>query len=868
MGCTAMSRQSKLRTLQDVVAALPRLSGRRAVMVHRDLGASWWSYERLHREVGRVAAGLRDRGVGRGDRVLLWAPNSPEWVAVLFGAAMRGAVVILVDADASAEAVARIAADHGCRVVFGHRDAPEMTARNCCWIVIASLEAIGRDDPPDASRIAVGEDDPVVLLFSSGTTSSPKGVLLSHRNVMCQIDPFVGWRAVVTRLPIRMLVLPPASHVLGLVVGLVLPLSLGLTIVYTAGTHAPTWARVIRDYRVVFALTVPRVLQVLERTVRSTPFGRLRQSLDERLQQSGRWGKIWWPIWARGEIFGRPFFRMFLVGGAHLPPATTRFWRRTGVLVIQGYGLAETSAIVSLSNPFSTRVGHVGRPRRFRAIELAKDGEILVSGPHVALSSCGEQRRDHDRLATGDLGTFDRRGRLTILGRKKDVIVTAEGFNVHPDVVEAEVVRQEGVIDAAVVARTGHEGEEVHAVLRLAASTDATSVVQRANARLDEHQRVRGWTVWPRDEEIPRNLMGKVLRGEVLARLQALWAGQAGSLAIGGGCATLAITIADLQSEPDRRHRIRLVAQYALQDSVVDDGNCRLGDDLGLSSLDVVEVLALLEGGDSAAHSVPFIRPGATVGELRAQVARGTDASTSQVPAGASWSTLPWRIVQPLTRASIIATWAALNARVESTWEIDPTLIHGPLFLAVAPHRHWLDSFVMHRALPRHLRRHLHLLIEHDFSEHFRPQPDTLLRSRSRAAFAYYVGLPALFTFTVLQPHGRTREGLLDAARRIDRGRVLLSFPKGLAFYGNPRPDYHALGIARLAIETGRPILPVHLETQAVSFDWRWRRPRQRIRARFGVPIAAPVDGSAAQLASDVEAAFNRLRDQAAASTS
>jgi 1-acyl-sn-glycerol-3-phosphate acyltransferase len=165
--------------------------------------------------------------------------------------------------------------------------------------------------------------------------------------------------------------------------------------------------------------------------------------------------------------------------------------------------------------------------------------------------------------------------------------------------------------------------------------------------------------------------------------------------------------------------------------------------------------------------------------------------------------------------------------------------------------------------LPRRFRRRLHLLVEHDFSEHFRPDPDTPLRSRLWIAFAYYLGLPALFPFTLLKPHGRTREALFDAARRIDRGRILLSFPKGLSFFGNPEPDRHALGIAKLAIESGRPILPVHLESRHASFDWQWHRPRQRIGVFFGVPVQPAIDAAPENIAAAVETSFARLRDLA-----
>ena len=813
-----------------------------------------------------MARYLRDRGIGRGDRIGVWAPNSPEWVAAFFGAAMRGAVAVLIDSDVTVEGAADIAARERCRLVFcaaAQRIADPQSP--IAWIPLTSMCATPDDATfDDDVVVAVDGDDPVALLFSSGTTAAPAGVLLSHRNVMCQAEPFRRWRRVLSFLPIRMLVLPPASHALGLVSGLVLPLAIGLSVVYTAGTRATTWARVIRDHRIALALAVPRVLQVLERHVRSAPFGSRRRSLETRLREAGHLGRIWWPIWARGEVLGRPLFRLFLVGGAHLPPETARFWRRTCVLVVQGYGLAETSGIVSLSNPFAMTVGDVGRPSRTRHVELAPDGEILVRGPHVALNvrgGNGDAAPTDVVLATGDLGRIDHHGRLTILGRKKDVIVTAEGFNVHPDQVEAALVVERGVLDGAVISTAGAAGEEVHAVLRLADGTEAATAVQNTNARLAPHQRIRSWTIWPDDAEIPRNRMGKVLRSEVAVRARPAPQHREGRASIER------VTLAHLVGEPDRTCRLRLVARYLTQDPApTDAADLRLAEDLGLSSLDIVELIALVESSDSATRPMPSVAPGATLAGLRAQLAardKETGSSSgAEVPTGPAGWTRPLHWLQPVTRPLVTFIWISANVAIDAHWDIEPRRLECPFVIAAAPHRHWLDAFAISRALPWRFARRMHVLVDHDFGEHFRANPGTPLLRRLQTAFAYYVGLPSVFPFTVLTPHGRTMDALIDAARRIDRGRLLLSFPNGLAHPDVPKPDLPGLGVARLAVETGCHILPVHIDSGDVSFDWRWRRPRQRIGVRFGTPIPVGRDATPAGVSAALDAWFTRLNRQ------
>ena len=208
------------------------------------------------------------------------------------------------------------------------------------------------------------------------------------------------------------------------------------------------------------------------------------------------------------------------------------------------------------------------------------------------------------------------------------------------------------------------------------------------------------------------------------------------------------ITLAHLVSERDPSRRFRLIARYLVHNAPPADGaDLRLAEDLGLSSLDIVELLALVEAANWRPASTPFVGPNATVGDLRAQVgprreapADGVrrnvpardDATTSgaNVPSGPAAWTVPLQFLQPVTRTLAIAVWTHFMAVIEPHWAIDTRRLDCPFFLAAAPHRHWLDAFVIDRALPFRLGRRLHLLVEHDFSEHFRPDPDTPLRSR------------------------------------------------------------------------------------------------------------------------------------------
>ena len=219
--------------------------------------------------------------------------------------------------------------------------------------------------------------------------------------------------------------------------------------------------------------------------------------------------KRWWFYRRAHRMFGLKFWAM-VVGAAPLDPDVEAFWGRLGFLVVQGYGLTETAPIVTLNHPFHAARGAVGKPIGGVEVRIADDGEILVRGENVTTGyfNAPEETRSAFRdgwFHTGDIGGFDDQGRLYIRGRKKEMIVTPEGLNVFPEDVERAINDQPGVRDSAVVGApvAGGSAERVQAIVVLAGGADLDDVVRGANARLQDHQKIRLATVWP-GEELPR----------------------------------------------------------------------------------------------------------------------------------------------------------------------------------------------------------------------------------------------------------------------------------------------------------------------------------------------------------------------------
>jgi long-chain acyl-CoA synthetase len=790
---------------------------------------------------------LAAAGIGPGDRIVLRAASSPEWVGLLLGAMLRGAVLVPLDVDAADEQLARIADEVEAKCVLRGDD---------------ELFALFRAPTADAGApvAPVGPNEAALIYFTSGTTSRPRGVVLTHGNLMAQLERFRPWRGLVRLVPFRLMMIAPLSHIQGMVVGLCVPLWLGLGVIYTHSVHPAHLIRSLRGDRVTLLASVPRVLHSLGKALRQRPYGGRGATVDDKLRRaSRRFLRRHYLFRAARHAFGYRFWVIF-VGGAPLPREDEQLWRDTGCFVMQGYGLTETAAIVSVNSPLFSPLGSIGRPLRHQEVRLADDGEILVRGASVTPGyfqdpAANEQSFQDGFLRTGDLAFRDHRDRLFFRGRKKEVIVTGEGFNVYPEDVESRLNQAPGVIDSVVIGidRQGHA--EVHAVLLLQTGASEAEIVAGANRHLQPYQRIRSWTVWPAPD-FPRTSLLKPRRDEISNTV-------AGRRRHSAGEHLPEPTLEEIRMTEDRGRRLDLLVRHLLcREGSGPSG--QLGDtlslvgDLGLSSLDVVELLARLEANVEISLDSATVATGTTVADVRELLRsdRGTP-QPPRLPSGppAWWSTRAGDGVRALVRPALAGAWATLAARIRVRWNAPPPA--PPWVIAAAPHRHWLDVLAIHSALPRLLRSRLAFVTERDFHECFDPAPGTPAKVRLGFAAAYYLGLPAAFRFAVVPSFGSTREGLRAACRLVEQGYSPITFPKGF-FFDPLDAARHDLGATRIAVECGVPILPVWIAGNEHLRMWP-RRDRPEVTVHCGEALPVFPDLSLQRLAADVEAAFANL---------
>src|SRR5687767_7623524 len=506
------------RTLLDFFADVTSDSAAKNAqfLVYDDGYRTWtWTYGDLAAAAHGFARRLRDRHVGAGQAIAIWSENRPEWIAALWGALLEGVVVVPIDYRASPDFLLKVTGivDAKAILVGDAVDASALGSGRSVWNLAeifrlkAEATAENADLRPPASDL--GPNTTAEIIFTSGATAEPKGVVLTHKNILANIIPIEKEMAKYKKYarpfrPIRFLNLLPLSHMSGQAMATFVPPMLPGLVVFTRSYAPDDIVRQIKQRRISVLVCVPKILEVLKDYVI-----RVAPEAAEPPPAGMHWAKRWWYYRRIHRMFGFKFWAM-VVGAAPLDPELEAFWGRLGFLVVQGYGLTETAPIVTLNHPLRARRGAVGKPISGVEIRIAEDGEILVRGENVTSGYFNAPEATREAFEggwfhTGDIGELDAEGRLLIKGRKKEMIVTPEGLNVFPEDVERALLQRPGVIDAAVVGAPvpGSSAERVQAILVLAEGADADAAIRGANATLGDHQKIRGSAIWP-GRELPR----------------------------------------------------------------------------------------------------------------------------------------------------------------------------------------------------------------------------------------------------------------------------------------------------------------------------------------------------------------------------
>ncbi|MGA9883147.1 MAG: AMP-binding protein [Candidatus Acidiferrales bacterium] len=807
------------------------------------------TYGEILDEARRFARELESRGVAKSDTVLLWGEPSLAWIAAFFGCVLRGAVAVPVDQISTPDFVLRVAREVSAKLIVrsGSAAAPQSSIPSLQMELL--LETIAHHSSTPYPSPTLTRDDTLEIIFTSGTTAEPRGVVISHGNILANIEPlereirkYLRYERFVH--PLRFLNLLPLSHIFGQMMSIFIPPLLGGTVIFVETLKPAELIDVIRRERVSVLVSVPRVVESLQREIeRDLERHGETESFRRRFKSSDgkHFLRRWWIFRSIRRHFGWKFWAI-ISGGATLPSYVETFWNRLGYAVIQGYGMTETASLITLNHPFRLGKGSIGKAFPGTELKISDIGEILVRGENIAKSyRKGEHLQpvvgEDGWFHTGDLAELGKDGHLYFKGRQKNVIVTPAGMKVYPDDLQDALRRQKNVRDCVVIGLPRNGNEEPCAALLLdGPGANAAAIVDRANQSLAEYQRIRHWFEWP-DPDFPRTPTQK----PILARIREAAAERFGS---GAGAPAppsqkTASPIADLVSRITG-HAFDANSPDAARDALVQ-----------MSSLDRVELMSAMEDRYQVDLSEVNFTQAASIEQLEKLVREPQAASSDYV-----FPRWPQNRFVTAVRLAVYyllvwpATYILAAPRVRGREHLRN--LSGPA-LVVCNHVTDIDIGWILVALPPRFRHRLATAMGGERLAQMRHPQQTLGWLSALGQRLSYGLVVALFNVFPLPRHSAFLRSFSFAGDVADRGWNILIFPEGATTKDGHVAPFRA-GIGLLATRLNVPVIPMRLDG---AYGPRQRHRRYaapgEVRVTIGEPVHYAPDRDPQEIAADLQ---------------
>ncbi|HSW94668.1 MAG TPA: AMP-binding protein [Patescibacteria group bacterium] len=816
-----------MNTLNEILdASAARFGSKPALIIRPGFRTRVWTYRDLSELVPRVARYLADSGIARGDRVVIWGVNRPEY-GIGFLAALRiGAILVPLDVNSLPDFAQKIVErTRATAAIVSAQTRERALTLGIPLHDMEKLPELAAERAPLPAAVLDG-DDLAEVVFTSGTTGDPKGAMLTHRNVLSNAE------AARQIFPIgpkqRLLSFIPLSHMFEQLAGFWTLLLTGASVVYPTSRQPAVIRRTFKERRVSMILITPAAVRSILLGIQRQAEAQGKAELFAKLRRVARHV----PMALRRILFTsvhRQFggrFRYIVSGGAALDPALGEAWRELGVDILQGYGTTECAPAVTFNRLDRNRLGSVGVPLPGVEVRIAEDGEVLVHGPNVFAGYWENDEATRSVLDqagwyhTGDLGEFDADGFLWLRGRKKDMIVLADGLKVYPEDIE-DVLAADPRIQAAssplrpviaTVVGLAPLGEtvHVHAVFLLKDTGAVEAIVRDANLKLTGSQQIRGWTIWP-DDDFPTTPTQKVKKRIVVERLIELQRGDRATEVVlhAGGGAERQLSAVEA-----------LVAQVANVPGAVVRPEAQLSADLGMDSLARVDLLGIIEEELGAYIDEAVLPPSATVAELERMVDGAKDVRRDTGIFG--WPLNPLvRTFGILLQESVVWPLVTVFYRVRVTGREKLHGLRGPVLFAPNHCLHF-DNGIILTAIPLGWRWKLAVAAA----------ADDIFGNRIRGFLS-----AVLADAFPLAREGAIRRSLELLGARLDRNFSVLIYPEGKLTVGGPLQPFKS-GTGLIAVEGNVPVVPLKVKIRKMALVDRMGWPlRGDVEVVFGDPI-------------------------------
>ena len=797
-----------------------------------------WSYSELLALTHQCANWLYSKNLTKGDKVIIYARNCPQWTVLMFACALSGIVIVPIDRASPLSFVSKIAGLTEPKMIFTDH---ELSHANLEAKIVSLEDLFELINTYETNRgknyTLVKGDDIFEIMYTSGTTGSPKGAVITHRNIVTNIIAVkqrltyhIGW---------KFLSVLPLSHILEQNLGCISVLRCGGTITYVNNSPFSKYLDVMIDDKITHIVTVPALLQNLQvkiyevaRNNNSDNFLKTQLKICRRLPLSLK-RAFTYPI--RKRIGSS--LQAFICGGAPISASTEQFWEDLGIAVSQGYGLTEASPIVSCNSLENRTLGSVGWPVAHQYVRLADNGEILLGGENVIREYYKEpaltaQYFENGWYKTGDIGRFDSNGKLYILGRVKEMILTANGMNVFPTDIESAINHIVQSKESVVFEDPERQGALIGAVIGNYSPEELKKYRHQINSELAAHQQVSKLINWMNDN-FPKTVTLKVRRKEVDRNYKEWLESQKSGKTI---------TQKSIVMDPV----LLIVAELVKKEPSPELFKNYIKKDLGLDSLEQTTLVLMLEERFNVDVDDTLFDSDITVEQLSSWIEKHKGTKKSFKP-----SLWPWHPLAKGMRTGIFSLfelfWFRRKFTIKNDAPLDQRLIMpGKPIIFIANHSSHIDAPLILSTLPPSLKYRTAIAAASDY----------FFENKSSVGLFFKRLLLPVFPF---QRTAQQKQNLEIISRIMSCNNHILLFPEGTRSRNGEMQPFKS-GIGLLVKEFDAQVIPIYIGGAFDLWPASQKKPKSgTVLIRYGKPMSFGKRENPGEIASQLENAVRQL---------
>jgi len=790
-----------MKILKEVIEQFKE-ADKTAIVDRKEYRKFSYTYNELYQLCLKFVSFLRKKNIKKGDRILIWSYNGIEYAVTLLSCFLSGIILVPIDLKSDINFVKKIQKQVNAKLILQTKYKEKTGIKS---VFVEELLDILGGEKPDKNKIKINPDDIAEIIYTSGTTGEPKGVILTNKNLIANINSVNQIEKI--NESSKFLSMLPLSHMFEQMAGFLIPLSNKSSIVYIKTLKLQTLLETFQEDKITHAILVPRVLEMMRS-------GILKKAEDEgkkkEFERALKLGKNI-PI-LRKFLFSKiyekfPSLEYFACGGATLDSELENFYSNIGIPVIQGYGLTETSPILTTNSIVEKKIGSLGKVIPEVKIKIDKNGEILAKGDSITKGYYKNPEKTKELfkdgwMKTGDLGYFDKEGFLFLKGREKDLIVTSAGVNVYPEDIENVLNKIPGVKDSCVIG-IGRE-EEVYAVLLLKGKLNAEKIINEANKKLDISQKIKNFSVWPY-EDFPRTTTLKIKKFIVKEFIEKR---------------------KKIIVPPKKKSKIHELLAKFTSKKISEDSTLQ---SLGLSSIDRIELVSSLEQEFSIEIDEEKVVPQTRVKNLSFMVKEGKSIEARSI--FQKWTLFfPARIIRFVMQNFVWFPFVWLFSQPSVKGRENLKDITGPVIFA-SNHQSNFDAPLILMNLPLLSREKTAIAAWQEYF--FKPN----LEFKNLKSIIFFYLLTLFFNIYPLSQKKGFLKSIKYTGKLIDTGQNILVFPEGRrTLTGKMFPFRQGMGF--LAVEMKIPVVPIKIENIFKVL------PRGKILPRFSptkIKIGKPI---------------------------